>query len=146
MLTYTPPRNTTRDTTRDTTRKDTARNTRREAAAAALNDFALIRAQIESANSMRIEEVKRADQYWVEIHKKYSIPAACLVFVFVGAPLGILVKRGNFGVSASIALGFFIIYWACLVAGEKLAGTAPSSPPPSRCGWPTPSSERWAPT
>jgi lipopolysaccharide export system permease protein len=114
----------------ETTRVDTApkRDPRAEAAAAALNDFALIRAQIEAANSTRVEELKRADQYWVEIHKKYSIPAACLVFVFVGAPLGILVKRGNFGVSASIALGFFIIYWACLVAGEKLADRTLLSP------------------
>jgi lipopolysaccharide export system permease protein len=64
---------------------------------------------------------KDANKYLVEIHKKYAIPAACLIFVFVGAPLGIIVRRGNFGVSAVIALGFFVIYWACLVLGEKLA-------------------------
>jgi lipopolysaccharide export system permease protein len=102
--------------------------TRQMAAGAALNNLVSFRAQLEAASSTRTDELRRADQYWVEIHKKYSIPAACFVFVFVGAPLGILVRRGNFGVSASIALGFFIIYWACLVAGEKLADRAVVSP------------------
>ncbi|MGD0037034.1 MAG: LptF/LptG family permease [Bacteroidota bacterium] len=59
--------------------------------------------------------------YLVEIHKKFSIPFACIVFVFIGAPLGIMSRRGTFGVSASLSLGFFIFYWACLKGGENLA-------------------------
>ena len=101
---------------------------RPEAASNALSRLAALRAQFESENVTRNEQIRQADQYMVEVHKKYSIPAACLVFVFVGAPLGILVRRGNFGVSASIALGFFIIYWSCLVSGEKLADRAILSP------------------
>lgn len=115
---------------RDTTGLDTLTRprTEQEAASAALAKLMSLRSQIESAATIRDEEMRRSNQYWVEIHKKYSIPAACLIFVFVGAPLGIVVRRGNFGVSASIALGFFIIYWACLVAGEKLADRAFLSP------------------
>jgi len=60
-------------------------------------------------------------QYWVEIHKKYSIPVACFVFVLVGAPLGVMARRGGFGVAASLSLGFFLLYWASLIGGEKLA-------------------------
>jgi lipopolysaccharide export system permease protein len=60
-------------------------------------------------------------QYLVEIHKKYSIPVACLVFVFVGAPLGIMARRGTFGVAASLSFSFFLLYWAALIGGEKLA-------------------------
>jgi len=60
-------------------------------------------------------------EYLVEIHKKYSIPVACIVFVFVGAPLGIMSRRGGFGVAASLSLGFFLLYWASLIGGEKLA-------------------------
>ena len=62
-----------------------------------------------------------AKKYLVEIHKKYSIPVACIVFVLVGAPLGIIARRGTFGVGASLSLGFFLLYWACLIGGEKLA-------------------------
>jgi lipopolysaccharide export system permease protein len=68
------------------------------------------------------------DSYWVEIHKKYSIPFACIVFVLVGVPLGIMVRRGGFGVAAGLSLGFFVLYWVCLIGGEKLADRDLTSP------------------
>lgn len=107
---------------------DPTRPERSVAAGMALGELQMFRSAYESEGMMRNEAARSADQYYVEIYKKYSIPAACLVFVFVGAPLGILVRRGNFGVSASIALGFFVVYWAFLVAGEKLADRAILSP------------------
>jgi lipopolysaccharide export system permease protein len=70
----------------------------------------------------RLQNIEReTDQYLVEIYKKYSIPAACIVFVLVGVPLGIMSRRGGFGIAASLSLGFFVLYWACLIGGEKLA-------------------------
>lgn len=64
---------------------------------------------------------KLIDSYYVEIYKKYSIPAACIVFVLVGAPLGVIVRRGGMGVSIGMSLGLFILYWAFLIGGEDLA-------------------------
>lgn len=64
---------------------------------------------------------REMDSYWVEIHKKYSIPFACLVFVLIGAPLGTMIRKGGFGMAAGISLVFFMIYWAFLIGGEKLA-------------------------
>ena len=70
----------------------------------------------------RIENYKkRINKYWVEIHKKYSIPFACIVFVLIGAPLGTMTRKGGFGVAAGISLGFFLVYWAFLIGGEKLS-------------------------
>ncbi|MCL4540408.1 MAG: LptF/LptG family permease [Bacteroidetes bacterium] len=66
--------------------------------------------------------------YQVEIEKKYSIPFAAIVFVFLGAPLGMMSRRGNFGVSAGLSLLFFLVYWAFLIAGEKLADRELLSP------------------
>lgn len=71
---------------------------------------------------------QRIDAYAVEINKKYSIPAACIVFVFIGAPLGVIARRGTFGVAASLSLGFFVVYWASLTAGEQLADRGYISP------------------
>ena len=108
----------------DQKRNDTAHTTaitQSQAAQLALGRLAGLRGELQRVSGSIERARKEANKYLVEIHKKYSIPAACLIFVFVGAPLGIVVRRGNFGVSAVIALGFFIIYWACLVAGEKLA-------------------------
>ena len=69
-----------------------------------------------------IKELRRKErEYLVEIHKKYAIPVACMVFVLIGAPLGIMARKGTFGMAASLSLGFFLLYWACLIGGEKLA-------------------------
>jgi lipopolysaccharide export system permease protein len=64
---------------------------------------------------------KQINQYSVEVHKKYTIPLACVVFVLVGLPLGVMVRRGGFGMAATLSLGFFVLYWAFLIGGEKLA-------------------------
>lgn len=67
------------------------------------------------------EHRRKEREYLVEIHKKYAIPVACFIFVLIGAPLGIMARRGTFGVAASLSLGFFLLYWSCLIGGEKLA-------------------------
>lgn len=41
--------------------------------------------------------------------------------MFIGCPLGMMSKRGNFGISAAISLLFYVVFWACLIGGEKLA-------------------------
>lgn len=64
---------------------------------------------------------KQVDVYDVEIYKKYSIPFACIIFTLIGAPLGYKVKRGGFGIAAGLSLFFFLLYWASLIGGEKLA-------------------------
>ncbi len=60
-------------------------------------------------------------QLLVEIHKKYSIPVACLVFVLVGAPLGMMARRGSMAMATGVSFGFFLLYWASLIGGEELA-------------------------
>ncbi len=57
----------------------------------------------------------------IEVHKKFSIPAACVVFVLIGAPMGVLARRGGIGMALGMSLGLFIAYWAFLIAGEELA-------------------------
>ena len=75
-----------------------------------------------TSKARNIEYTEREiEKYEVEIYKKYAIPAACIVFILIGAPLGVMVKKGGFGVAASISLFFFLIYWAFLIGGEKLA-------------------------
>ena len=66
-------------------------------------------------------EADRADKYRVEIHKKRSIAIACLIFVLIGAPLGLSIRRGGLGVGGGLALAIFLFYWVTLVQGEKLA-------------------------
>ena len=65
--------------------------------------------------------LRRIRAYKVEIHKKYSIPAACLVFTLIGVPLGALFRRGGLAVSGGVSVVFFLIYWIGLIGGEDLA-------------------------
>ena len=81
------------------------------------NDFRLLNNYENSMN-----------RYLVELHKKFSIPFASIVFILVGAPLGVMARRGNFALSSTISLGFFIIYWAFLIGGEQLADRGAISP------------------
>jgi len=66
-------------------------------------------------------ERKEISQYMVEIHKKFSIPAACLIFAFIGAPLGIMARRGGIGTGVVYSLAFYILYWVCMMRGEAMA-------------------------
>ena len=81
------------------------------------SDFSLINSYLRSIN-----------KYTVELHKKFSIPLASLVFILIGAPLGIMSRKGGFTVSMAFSLGFFIIYWAFLIAGEEFADRGSLSP------------------
>ncbi len=74
------------------------------------------------SNFNRVEWSKRElEKYEVEIYKKYALPGACIIFMLIGAPLGVMVRKGGFGVAAGISLFFFLIYWAFLIGGEKLS-------------------------
>jgi len=76
-----------------------------------------------------IENQKRLiNTFLLEIHKKYSIPAACIVFVLIGGPLGIVARRGGIGVGLGMSLGLFVLYWAFLIGGEDLSDRGYISP------------------
>lgn len=78
---------------------------------------------------IRLEsEEKRVAQYWVEIHKKFSTAVACFVFVLIGAPLGIMARKGGIGTGVVYSLFFFVIYWVSLIGGENLADRLLVSP------------------
>jgi lipopolysaccharide export system permease protein len=81
------------------------------------NQLSLIRSFERSGNSLL-----------VEIHKKYSIPVACLIFVVIGAPLGFMARRGGIATGGGVSLGFFLLYWTFLIGGEDLADRQIISP------------------
>jgi lipopolysaccharide export system permease protein len=75
-----------------------------------------------SRYQQRLEsDTREISQYKVEIHKKFAIPLACLVFVFIGAPLGIMARRGGIGTGTVYSLFFFVLYWVGMLRGEVMA-------------------------
>lgn len=57
----------------------------------------------------------------VELYKKYAISLSCLIFVLVGAPLGLMSGKSGMGGSIAFSVIIFTIYWLFLMVGEKLA-------------------------
>jgi lipopolysaccharide export system permease protein len=70
---------------------------------------------------------QRVHRYQVEIHKKYTLAFACIVFVLLGVPLAIRFPRGGLGMVIAASSVIFAIYWVGLISGEDLAdrGVAP---------------------
>lgn len=71
------------------------------------------------------EDVRRLAR--VELHKKFSLPAACLVFGLLALPLGFSNARGGRSSGFAISIGVVLIYYVLLNAGEDFAreGTLP---------------------
>lgn len=71
---------------------------------------------------------KTANSFRLEIHKKYAISLACLVFVLVGIPLALRFPRGGMGLVLGGGFGIFALYYVSLTGGEPLADAGKLSP------------------
>ena len=57
----------------------------------------------------------------VEWHRKFTIAFSCLIFFFIGAPLGAIIRKGGFGYPFIITLFLYILYHIISISGEKMA-------------------------
>ncbi len=74
------------------------------------------------ANALQAEALRmRAIEKRVEIHKKYSIAFACIVFVLIGAPIAVRFPRGGVGMVITVSVTIFALFWVSLIGGETLA-------------------------
>ncbi len=85
-------------------------------------------AELETNVALATRSGANANPYRVEIHKKYAIPAACLVFAIIGVPLGIRAHRGGRWMAFVLALPILFFYYVFLQAGEVM-GDAGRMPP-----------------
>lgn len=71
---------------------------------------------------LRLEEARRErNRYDVEIQKKFSLAAACAIFVLVGAPIALRFPRGGVGLVIGVSFAIFGLYYVGLIGGETLA-------------------------
>ncbi len=63
----------------------------------------------------------KENRYMVEFHKKFAIPFACVVFALLGVPMAVTSSRAGKGVSVSLAIAVYLVYYLFLVGGEKFA-------------------------
>lgn len=70
------------------------------------------------------EQIRR---HWIEVWTKVTMSLACIIFFFIGAPLGAIIRKGGLGMPAVIAVLIFIFYYIVNTGGMR-AGRQGSIP------------------
>lgn len=64
-------------------------------------------------------KISRLRRYQIEIHRKYTLSLLCLIFFFIGAPLGAIIRKGGLGMPVIVSVLLFLIYYVISMMGEK---------------------------
>lgn len=72
-----------------------------------------------SVNEARIKGFEKR-RYVLRLHQIYSWALVCIIFMFIGAPLGSIVRKGGYGYPLLIAIVFFMVFIIMMIMGEKL--------------------------
>ncbi len=73
-------------------------------------------------NKMMLDEPKSyVLRHEIERHRKFTLSFACLIFFFIGAPLGAIIRKGGLGMPVVISVIMFIIYYIIDNTGYKMA-------------------------
>ena len=79
--------------------------------------------QVDELNIANLRMLNRFDTEW---HKKYTYSIACLIFFFIGAPLGAIIRKGGLGMPLVVSVMLFIFYWVISTTAEKYVREAAS--------------------
>jgi hypothetical protein len=78
-------------------------------------------AELAEARESALEARREASEFLLEVHKKWSLSVACLVFVLLGVPLALRFPRGGMGLVLGGTGICVAVFYVCLPAGEALA-------------------------
>lgn len=87
----------------------------------ALNRATNIRQEYEFKSYVMDEDRMTIRRHGIEMHKKFTLSFACLVFFFIGAPLGAIIRKGGIGTPLVISVFLFIFYYIIDNTGYKFA-------------------------
>lgn len=86
----------------------------------ALNIARSAKSMVENNRKLVKDNAQIRARHWVEWHKKFTLPAACIVLFLIGAPLGAIVRKGGFGWPMVIAILLFMVFYILNISGEKM--------------------------
>ena len=76
---------------------------------------------LRSQREIKESYLRQINRYEVEIHKKFSLSFACIIFVLIGSPIAIRLGRTGMNMAVALSILVFLVYYICLIGGEKLA-------------------------
>ncbi len=71
-----------------------------------------------NANSLSFK-TKRLRRYQNEKHRKFTLSFSCIIFFFIGAPLGAIIRKGGLGMPVIVSVLFFLVWYMISITGEK---------------------------
>jgi lipopolysaccharide export system permease protein len=80
-----------------------------------------IHSQAESAHRSNKRKMESRIKHTLELHSKFSLAVACILFLFIGAPMGAIVRKGGFGYPLLIAIAFFMLFMIVTIFSKNLA-------------------------
>ena len=83
---------------------------------------------ISNANVNIDTKVRRLRKYQIEEQRKFSLSMACLIFFFIGAPLGAIIRKGGLGMPVVVSVLFFLLYYIISLTSEKFVRESVLSP------------------
>lgn len=76
-------------------------------------------------NALLLDDSQRyIRKHEIELYRKFTLAFACLIFFFIGAPLGAIIRKGGLGAPVVISVVMFIIYYIIDNTGYKMAREA----------------------
>ena len=79
------------------------------------------REKISRKNNELSVQVKWLRKFTNEWHRKFTLPFACFIFFFIGAPLGAIIRKGGLGMPVIISILFFIAYYIISMTAERFS-------------------------
>lgn len=87
----------------------------------ALERARTMRSEVEYKSYSISDDKRNIRRHQMEMQKKFTLSIACLIFFFIGAPLGAIIRKGGIGMPIVISVFLFIFYYIIDTAGNKLA-------------------------
>ncbi len=92
-----------------------------EIAGSALSNARANKQTIDMYQGQLYTQKKTLNKYRMELHRKFTLSFAVLVFFFIGAPLGAIIRKGGLGMPVIVSILLFIFYYIISMSGEKSA-------------------------
>jgi lipopolysaccharide export system permease protein len=94
---------------------------KKQAIQIALEESVRLQNSIESTNKSMGDRLQWIRKHQIEWYRKFSLSFACLIFFFIGAPLGAIIRKGGFGMPFLVSIILFMFYYVISIMGEKFA-------------------------
>jgi lipopolysaccharide export system permease protein len=88
--------------------------TAKSSASRKINEFAARRFS-------QVDTKKQLKGHQIEMHRRCAAAVACILFFFIGAPLGAIIRKGGLGLPTVLSVFIFILYYTIDTFGFKMA-------------------------